>query len=42
MWEEGVLIYGTPGVYNNFPDIQAQNLPRRGKIIIVSEWITYN
>ena len=19
MWEEGVRIYGTPGVYNNFP-----------------------
>ena len=19
MWEEGVCIYGTPGVYNNFP-----------------------
>ena len=20
MWEEGVRIYGTPGVHNNFPD----------------------
>ena len=19
MWEEGIRIYGTPGVYNNFP-----------------------
>ena len=22
MWEEGIRIYGTPGVYNNFPNLE--------------------
>ena len=25
MWEEGVCIYGTSGVHNNFPNVIAQS-----------------
>ena len=31
MWEEGARIYGTPGVYNNFPDLRLENIHTKKK-----------
>ena len=31
MWEEGARIYGTPGVYNNFPDLWLENIHTKKK-----------
>ena len=40
MWEEGVRIYGTPGVPNNFPKVCYAKLPILVKVYIGKNPIT--
>ena len=38
MWEEGARIYGTPGVYNNFPDLRLENIHTKKKSFETTQW----